>query len=106
MNALHLIGFDAACAETVAGAAIEADGSRGQHPLKHGRSGRLTRLGGLLSGPASLAIRLLAGRWRAGRVAAASVSLAGSMITRVAWIEAGKVSSEDPREPLRLPEPT
>ena len=101
--ALHRIGAGAAAAETIVGVLIELRNSRTQEPLKHGPSGRLTRLGGFLSGPASLAIRLLAGRSRHGRRAAAIASLVGSVVTRYAWVEAGKQSARDPRGPLGLP---
>jgi formate-dependent nitrite reductase membrane component NrfD len=48
----------------------------------------LLRLGGVLSGPLPLALRLFGAR----RVAAAA-QLAGSLITRFAWVQAGKLGS-------------
>jgi hypothetical protein len=101
--ALHRIGLVTATAETLVGARLELDRHRAQDPVKRGASGRLIRLGGLLSGPAALAIRALTGRSRGGRRLAALVSLTGSVVTRFAWIEAGRQSAEDPREPLGLP---
>jgi hypothetical protein len=101
--ALHRIGWLTAGAETVVGLRLELDGARAQQPLKHGPSGRIIRLGGLLSGPVALAIRAASGHSRAGRRLAALVSLAGSLITRFAWIEAGEQSATDSREPLALP---
>ena len=46
--------------------------------------------GGVLSGPVPLLLRFL-GR----RKAAATVTLAGSLITRFAWVQAGRVSVRD-----------
>jgi hypothetical protein len=34
------------------------------------------------------------------RKAAAAATLAGSLVTRFAWVEAGKASAKDPREAL------
>ena len=39
------------------------------------------------------------------RRAAAVAAIAGSLLTRYAWVEAGKVSARDPRVPLQLDEP-
>ncbi len=93
--ALHRIGVVAASAETAVGALLELDRHPAQEPVKHGASGRLTRLGGLLSGPAALAIRAFAGGNRDGRRAAALVSLAGSLITRFAWMAAGRQAARE-----------
>jgi formate-dependent nitrite reductase membrane component NrfD len=103
--ALHRINLVGAVGETLVGMRLELDHDRKQDPLKHGRSGTLIRLGGLLSGPAPLAIRLLAGGSRNGRRSAALLSLAGSVVTRFAWLDAGQRSSEDPRIPLGLRPP-
>jgi formate-dependent nitrite reductase membrane component NrfD len=100
--ALHRINLSVAVGETLVGMRLELDRDRKQDPLKHGRSGKLIRLGGLLSGPAPLAIRLIAGRSRNGRRSAALLSLAGSVVTRFAWLDAGQQSSDDPRIPLGL----
>jgi hypothetical protein len=99
--ALNTLGIAACTAETAIGARIEADKRRVNDPLKRGLSGWLTRTGGLLSGPLPLALRLIAAfsngeQNRKLRRAAAVSSIAGSLITRVAWISAGKVSAQDP----------
>ena len=83
------IGWITAGAETLVGIRLERDTARAQDPVKHGPSGTLTRVGGFLSGPAALAIRALSGRSRTGRRVAAAVGLAGSLITRFAWLKAG-----------------
>jgi hypothetical protein len=73
-------------------------------PLKHGGIGTLTRAGGLLSGPLPAALRLvsLLSGSRSLRKAAAVSAVAGSLLTRIAWIYAGHVSAKDWRIPLGI----
>ena len=109
IGALNAMGIAAAAAETVVGARIELDQKRVNKPLKEGATGALIRLGGLLSGPLPLALRLLSlGASRPNsrklRRAAAASTIAGSMITRQAWIKVGKVSAQDSKVALNLPE--
>jgi formate-dependent nitrite reductase membrane component NrfD len=97
-RALNRLGIGAALAETVVGCAIECRSDPALDPLKHGWSGRVTRVGGLLSGPLPLAVRIVAGRsMRARRIAAAS-TIVGSLLTRVGWLAAGKASAASPAE--------
>ncbi len=108
-RALNAMAIAAAVAETVVGARIELDQKRVNKPLKEGATGALIRLGGLLSGPLPLALRLLSlGASRPNsrklRRAAAASTIAGSMITRQAWIKVGKVSAQDSKVALSLPE--
>jgi hypothetical protein len=93
--ALNALGLGAAIFETAAGVAIEGRDDRESEPLRHGATGRLTRLGGVLSGPVPLALRILG-----KRKAAAISTLAGSLITRFAWVAAGKASVRDPNVAL------
>jgi hypothetical protein len=112
-RALNALGIAAAAAETIVGVRIESQDKRSLRPLKHGHSGGLVRLGGLLSGPLPLTLRLLAGSpkkhhskksWRKNlRRAAALSTVTGSLLTRVAWLEAGKASQKDPAPLLELP---
>jgi hypothetical protein len=67
-------------------------------------------MGGLLSGPIPLALRIasaFAGTQRSRRLRkiAAASSVAGSMLTRIAWIHAGHVSARNWRLPLEIKEP-
>jgi formate-dependent nitrite reductase membrane component NrfD len=89
-RALQALAFGAAIFETAAAVALETGTDRVSAPLRVGRSGTLTRLGALLSGPIPLFMRLMG-----SRRGAATATLAGSLLTRFAWVEAGKVSAKD-----------
>jgi formate-dependent nitrite reductase membrane component NrfD len=89
-SALNALGLGAAVFETAVSLAIDTAKDRVSIPLREGRSGLLTRLGGALAGPIPLFLRLMGKR----RAAAAS-TLAGSLLTRFAWVEAGKASTKD-----------
>jgi formate-dependent nitrite reductase membrane component NrfD len=99
--ALNAIGLAACAGEAFVGACIELDKRRESEPLRSGKTGWLTRLGGVLSGPLPLLLRIAAATTerepsaRLRKVAALS-SIAGSLITRTAWLSAGKVSVQDP----------
>jgi len=96
-EALNLLGLAAAAFETYMGYRIETDPGVESEPLRHGMTGITTRIGGFFSGPLPLLLRIA--RFRK---AAAASSLLGSLITRMAWVEAGKTSSRDLRVPLAL----
>jgi hypothetical protein len=108
-RALNTLGMGAAAIESLEGLSIEMRRKPAMDPLKHGASGLITRLGGVLSGPVPLALRLAAaftGRStsRKLRKIAAGCSVAGSMLTRVAWLHAGHVSAKNWRLPLEIDE--
>lgn len=109
-QALNRVGIGAAAIETAMGASIEFRATAASKPLRSGVSGWAMRGAGMLSGPIPLALRLLArGNKRRSqklRRAAAISSLVGSLLTRWAWVRAGKVSADDPTVPLQqTPEP-
>jgi DMSO reductase anchor subunit len=99
--ALNTLGLAAAAFETYTGIEIESDRTIDSEPLRHGGSGITTRIGGFFSGPLPLALRILGMSSKRARRAAAASALLGSLITRVAWVEAGKASAADPRPLLR-----
>jgi len=104
-TALNLIGLGASAYETIEGALIETDKSRVSSPLKKGKSGLIVRAGGVLSGPVPLALRLaymFTGNKKFRR-AAAVAGIAGSLLTRFGWVEAGKSSARDYSIPLNPP---
>jgi Polysulphide reductase, NrfD len=104
--ALNALALSAAAGETLIGSRIELDKRPSLNPLRRGKSGWMTRIGGVLSGPVPLVLRFLAGRSkrkesvRLRRIAAIS-AIAGSFITRRAWIAAGRESTLDPQVILR-----
>jgi hypothetical protein len=102
--ALNLLGIGASAFETWEGLHLERRSEPALEPVKRGASGWITRAGGLLSGPAPLALRLLAmaSGSRGLRRAAAVSSIAGSLITRYSWVHAGRVSAKNWRLPLGL----
>lgn len=94
-DALQALGLGTALFETVASLAIEGGRERATESLRRGRTGLLTRLAGACSGPIPLLLRLLG-----ARKGAAVFTLAGSLLTRFAWVEAGKVSAKDVKAAL------
>jgi formate-dependent nitrite reductase membrane component NrfD len=102
--ALDTLATCAAAVETAVATRLELDRDPALAPLKRGASGFLTRTGAALSGPIPLVLRLLGRRDPRARRAAACCALFGSLLTRFAWVRAGRASARDPRVPLRLPE--
>ncbi len=105
-GALQALGMGAAIFETWEGLRIEGRAHSHLDPLKHGTSGWITRTGGVLSGPLPLALRAASffggtKRSQALRRWAAVSSVAGSLITRFAWIYAGHVSARNWQLPLQ-----
>ena len=91
--ALNTLGAGAAAVETLIGGSLELSGGEALVPLKEGWSGSVVRAGGVLSGPVPLALRLLGGRSRSARQAAAVSTIVGSILTRVGWLAAGRTSA-------------
>jgi hypothetical protein len=99
-RALGRLGVAAAVVESATLLAHELDRDPALAPLREGGSGSLVRVGAALTGPVALLLRALG-----ARRAAALAALAGSLINRYGWLEAGKVSARDPRVPLGLDAP-
>jgi hypothetical protein len=94
---LNALGIASAVWETWEGFQLESDHDPKLKPLKRGASGWITRVGGLLSGPVPLALRVWAAfssprRSRDIRKAAAFSGIAGSIFTRYGWVMAGSAS--------------
>jgi hypothetical protein len=106
-RALNILGVAASLAETLEGAKLELTPRPANEPLKKGTSGVITRLGGVLTGPLPLALRIASvfagerGSKQLIRVAAAS-TIAGSLCTRLGWVRAGHASARDYRLPLQI----
>jgi hypothetical protein len=106
-RSLQALGLGAAIFETWEGLRIEARSHDSLRPLKNGASGWITRSGGVLSGPVPAILRLaslLSGRRRSSALRrwAAWSAVAGSLLTRFAWIHAGHVSARNWRLPLEI----
>ena len=89
-RALNRIGIGAALTETVIAAYLESRDDPALTPLREGSVGQLARTAAVLSGPLPLVLRLLAGRSPTARRIAATSTIVGSLLTRIAWVEAGK----------------
>ena len=92
-RALNALGIGAALAEIAVAARIEASDEPAMRPLNEGRTQALTRAAGVLSGPVPLLLRLFAARSSTARRIAALSTIAGSILTRAAWVDAGKSSA-------------
>lgn len=100
--ATQLIGIIASTTETLTAVAIEVRGRYVDRPLREGATGWLTRVGSLFAGPLPLLLRLLGGHASAARYIAALSFMAGALISRYAWVAAGKASSRDPEALFRI----
>jgi formate-dependent nitrite reductase membrane component NrfD len=92
----HSLGFAASGIETLIDIFLEVRKRPVDAPLHHGWSGRALRIAGLLEGPAALLLRVFWGSTHTGRYAAAIFFLAGSLLSRYAWLWAGRASAHDP----------
>jgi len=90
---MNTIGLVAAGIETAIGIELERRRASGPSPLVPGRAGVLVRLAGVLSGPLALVLRLSGGYWILGRTLAGFSAIAGSLLTRYGWIDAGRRSA-------------
>ena len=99
-RALNRLGIGAALVDTAIGAHIEFSGSAAVDALVEGRAHPLVRAAGLLSGPVPLLLRTLTGRSRTARRIAALSTIAGSILTRIAWISAGRSSAAAPSQAI------
>jgi hypothetical protein len=100
--ATQILGFAASGIETVMEIFLEVRKRPVDAPLHHGRSGTTLRIAGLLEGPAALLLRVFWGSVPAGRYAAASCFLIGALLSRYAWIWAGRASAIDPNALFHL----
>ncbi len=107
-RALNLLGLFSSAMEMWEQFDIDRTKSPALLPLKRGMTGALVQAGAWLSGPTPFLLRLAASRPgshpKLRRWAAVS-AIAGSIITRYGWVEAGKVSSRDWRLPLKIEAP-
>jgi hypothetical protein len=103
--ATQLIGMVASAVETLTAIMIELRGRYVDRPLREGPVGWLTRAGAALAGPMSLLLRIFWGHSSMARYVAAVCFVTGALISRYAWIAAGRVSSRDPQALFRIQRP-
>ena len=89
---LELLGHDDRALARLASAAAATETAIGIQIEARGGTDITTRIGGMFSGPLPLILRLIGSRKT--RQAAAASQLLGSLITRIACVEAGKASAE------------
>jgi hypothetical protein len=94
--ATQILGFVVSGLETVFEVVFEIRKPDVDSPLHHGSSGVLFRVAGLFEGPAALLIRVFWGSASTGRHAAAACFLLGALLSRYAWIWAGRASAKLP----------
>jgi formate-dependent nitrite reductase membrane component NrfD len=98
---LNLVGMAAAAVETILLLWIERRRDTASAPLRHGSSATLVRSAGILSGPVALVVRAVSLALPPVRLVASVAMIAGSALTRVGWIAAGRVSAHDRESALR-----
>lgn len=89
-RALNRIALGAALVETTLGIYLETKEDPALRPMIDTPTAALGRTAAMLSGPLPLALRLFAGRSPTARRIAAASQIAGSVLTRFAWIRAGR----------------
>ena len=92
-RALNAIGLGAALIETATAVHVEWTEEPALEAIRRGTPGTLVRAAGLLSGPLPFFLRLAARRSPRARQMAALATIAGSILTRVAWVAAGRPSA-------------
>jgi Polysulphide reductase, NrfD len=104
-TALNTLGIIASALESYEGVHLEfVRNPEINRPLKRGKSGWITRAGGVLSGPLPLLLRVASAATdsRKLRRIASLATLVGSLCTRIGWVQAGHESARDWRIPLGL----
>ena len=91
----QLIGLAAAAIETLLGVHFELSRLPVNAPLHRGKSAIAFRIAGVMAGPGALILRLVSDTAPARR-GAAICFLAGTLLSRYAWIWAGRASAIDP----------
>jgi len=85
----------AAGVETCLAVSIEMRGRAVDAPLREGKVGWLIRVAGTLTGPLPFLLRIFLGHAFAVRRVAGVCFILGALLSRYAWIAAGRISSHD-----------
>ncbi len=106
-SALNAIGLLSAAVESWEGVDLLRTQDSTLRPAKRGGSGALVQLARVLSGPVPIALRLallfVKDKRRMRKLAAVS-GIAGSLLMRYGWVQAGSVSARDWKIPLQIEE--
>jgi len=100
--ATQFLGFFASGVETMIELVLLARNRSPDAPLHHGRSGQALLIAGLMEGPIALLLRVLGRATSEGRYTAAACFLVGALLSRYAWIWAGRISAGDPHTLFEL----
>jgi formate-dependent nitrite reductase membrane component NrfD len=100
-TALNMLGITAAVAVTALAVLTDFRRDEVSKPLVSGRSGMMSVVGDAFSGPIPLVLRLAVAVLPAARLIAAAFAVIGSLMTRFAWVAAGRESANDPELVLR-----
>jgi formate-dependent nitrite reductase membrane component NrfD len=92
--ALNRLGLTAAIVETIIGFRNEVRRGSPHAVLGRRTTSSVTFLGDWLSGPIPLILRVSAKSWPLGRPLAAVAAIAGSLLTRYGWLDAGRRSAD------------
>jgi hypothetical protein len=106
-QALNVLGIISAAVESWEGIDLLRTNQRELRVTKKGLSGFLVQLSGALSGPVPLALRLASLFVKNDRIlrrCAAFSGIAGSLLMRYGWVNAGTASSRDWKIPLNIGE--
>ncbi|MCI0349606.1 MAG: polysulfide reductase NrfD [Acidobacteriales bacterium] len=95
--AMQTIGIAASVVEILAALIIELRRRYVDRPLREGNAGFAIRAGSALAGPISLLLRIFWPHTTGARYLAAASFIIGALISRYAWMAAGRVSSRDPQ---------
>jgi Polysulphide reductase, NrfD len=94
-SATNAMAFVAAAVETCLAVSIEMRGRLVDAPLREGRVGWLIRAAGTLTGPLPLLLRIFFAHIFGVRRLASVCFILGGLLSRYAWIAAGRVSARD-----------
>lgn len=94
-QATNRMSLVASAVETCVGIFIEWRGRAVDKPLRQGATGWALRFAGILAGPLPLVLRIFLAESPAARLAASVSFVVGALISRYAWIAAGRASSRD-----------
>ncbi len=97
LAALNILGYFAATAELLIWLILESN-TKGavDRGLREGKAGAFLRLGGILTGPVALLLRILGQWFFPARLGASAAFLVGALLQRFGWIEGGRNSGRDP----------